>query len=55
MGVVGWLSVEGSWAESSGEGGAGEFGVAGRSEAFGEGTVGAVSSARTNAGASYPQ
>lgn len=43
-----------SWAESSGEGEAGEGGMVGRSEAFGEGRFGAVSSARTNAGQMLP-
>ena len=37
-------------AEIMGEDEAGEFGVDGRSEAFGEGMFGAVSSARANAG-----
>lgn len=45
--------VEG--AEITGEGEAGEFGVAGRSEAIRGGGIGVVSSARTNAGAGYPQ
>lgn len=38
------------WARNTGDGEAGEFGVDGRSEAFGEGMFGAVSSARANAG-----
>ena len=53
--VLAGRSWGGSWAEDNGNVEAGEFERAGRSEAFGEGTFGAVSSARTNAGAGYPQ
>lgn len=42
------------WAEVTGEGEAGVFGVAGRSEAIRELEFEVVSSARTNAEAGYP-
>lgn len=42
------------WAENSGEGEAGEFGVAGRSEAIRGLGCEVVASARTNAAAGYP-
>lgn len=44
-----------SGAENTRDGEAGEFGRVGRSGAYGEGTFGAVSSARTNAGEGYSQ
>ena len=53
--VLGARTVGRTGAKNTGDGEAGEFGMVGRSEAFGEGRLGAVSSARTNAVGGYPQ
>lgn len=53
--VPGARTLGRSGAKNTGDGEAGEFGMVGRSEAFGEGRFGAVSSARTNAVGGYPQ